>query len=233
VFVPNLANQQITGLIHALCLYFQQIRVFPQLLGINEINAMLVQICVAFGFVKFKHIHEYKLFLFYSPDKRVLQNLDQPLSFGFQIGRHPIGDPADSGVFHQLAGTEGFPGAIKFQSLHHHIHADATPELKTVRQGFRRVVYVYEDSIHVHPVNARTESPPGESTPGHRWLTQYRQASIPIHHQVHLVGNLCSYVVPGQRFAQAKLAAVLSEQALELCPGRLGGAGIRQTVTTY
>jgi len=38
-------------------------------LGRDEINTVLIQIGLTFGFVEFKLIHEYKLFLFYSTRK--------------------------------------------------------------------------------------------------------------------------------------------------------------------
>ncbi|EDZ66530.1 hypothetical protein NOC27_3210 [Nitrosococcus oceani AFC27] len=38
-------------------------------MGGHEINTVLIQIGLTFGFVEFKLIHEYKLFLFYSACK--------------------------------------------------------------------------------------------------------------------------------------------------------------------
>lgn len=206
-----------------------------------------------------------------------------------QIRHHYLTHSAVYSMFDQFARQDGFTGAIKLQSLQHHIHADAIAELKTVRQGFLRVVDLQRNAIHVHLFNSRAKGPPREPIPGHRRIIQNRQTSIPLHRQMHPMGNLRGDTVPvqggnqaehgmretgggedkvrvfnggqvrhpvqasadqfyqplvpelielvptiaqSQRFTQAKLAAVLAEQGLELRLFRAGGARIRQIVTT-
>jgi hypothetical protein len=62
-------NDQKTRLIIGSSLDFQQIRVFPEGLGIQKVDPVLLQIGLAFIVIVLESAHEYKIFLFYSLGK--------------------------------------------------------------------------------------------------------------------------------------------------------------------
>jgi len=55
MFRFNFADKQISGLIDGLGWDFQQIGIVPEPLSFNEINAVLVEVGLALGFVKLKY----------------------------------------------------------------------------------------------------------------------------------------------------------------------------------